>query len=209
MEYPKNFPEDLQRPVDIAIAEAEAEFIEATDGRPLNIPEALWQYVVKIYFAFGDQVCQEMRDGVCSGYAARLQMEQFLHALLQRTYWEKNHGGSGSGESRDLFRTRTTGQIRSSKRWGDYQRSLAAALGEAVPVAHAAIQAQTPTRRGYREPILDWMNRSELSRVEDAAKRLALSKSALKSIMSSKGKPRYSQVTLERVLKEIGYEDEG
>lgn len=52
------------------------------------------------------------------------------------------------------------------------------------------------------------MKREDLEKVEYAARRLRLSKSALKSIMSSKGKLRYSQETLERVLKEIDYSPE-
>ena len=64
-------------------------------------------------------------------------------------------------------------------------------------------------RRGYRKEVRSWIERESLGNVERAARRLGLSKSALKSIMSSKGKPRYSKETLERVLKEIGHEDEG
>jgi hypothetical protein len=42
-----------------------------------------------------------------------------------------------------------------------------------------------------------------LDSIEQAARRLAVSKDTLKSIMSSKGKPKYGPETLKRVIEEI------
>lgn len=56
------------------------------------------------------------------------------------------------------------------------------------------------TRRGYREEVLAWMKREGLENVAQAAARLHVSKSTLKSIMSSRGTLRYGPDTLQRVL---------
>ena len=58
-------------------------------------------------------------------------------------------------------------------------------------------------RQGYRKEVQAWMKRKQIAKLDDAAKRLALSKSALKSIMSSRGKLRCGADTLGRILKEI------
>lgn len=62
-----------------------------------------------------------------------------------------------------------------------------------------------PARRGYRNEIRKWMADNEITSVDRAARRLNVSESILKSIMSSVGRPRYSAETLEDVLKKIGF----
>ena len=69
--------------------------------------------------------------------------------------------------------------------------------------------AQSPLRKGYRTEILKWMASKDLSTVAQVAKKLGVSRSTLKSIMSTKGKPRYGTETLERILAEIGYTERG
>src|ERR1035437_2337912 len=65
-----------------------------------------------------------------------------------------------------------------------------------------------PERRAYRAEVRHWMAVEEIDSVEDAAKRLGLSLSALKSIMSDRGYRRYGDATLSRVLERIGYKGE-
>jgi transcriptional regulator with XRE-family HTH domain len=48
------------------------------------------------------------------------------------------------------------------------------------------------------------MKRKQLRSVQDAARKLGISDSTLKSIMSDKGEKKYSDETLRRVLEEIG-----
>jgi hypothetical protein len=60
-------------------------------------------------------------------------------------------------------------------------------------------------RRGYRADVRHWMAFEGIGTVEAAAKRLGLSLSALKSIMSNRGTCRYGNPTLSRVLGRIGY----
>lgn len=59
------------------------------------------------------------------------------------------------------------------------------------------------TRKGYRAEIYEWMRRKNLETIEQASRKLNVSDSTLKSIMSSKGKARYSQKTLQAILDVI------
>jgi len=61
-------------------------------------------------------------------------------------------------------------------------------------------------RRGYRDHIRAWMRKMEIGTVKDAARRLGVSESTLKSVMSAKGKVRYGDQTLADILKKTGYE---
>jgi hypothetical protein len=65
-----------------------------------------------------------------------------------------------------------------------------------------------PTRRGYRQEIQGWMERSGLDSQRQAARRLGVSIDVLKSIMSNKGRARYSPETLAVVLEKIGHKPE-
>lgn len=59
-------------------------------------------------------------------------------------------------------------------------------------------------RRGYRTEIDEWMKREGLTSLDQARRRLGISKDTLKSIRSSKGEKKYSDETLAKVLKQIG-----
>ena len=64
------------------------------------------------------------------------------------------------------------------------------------------------SRKGYRAQVRAWMQRKQIRTVALAAKRLGVSESVLKSIMSSKGTPRYGQEKLQQVLAGIGLTQE-
>ena len=68
--------------------------------------------------------------------------------------------------------------------------------------------AEPGHRRGYRTEVREWMMREEVRTLAQAAKRLGISLSALKSIMSVRGKPRYSEATLNRILEIIVHKGE-
>ena len=63
-------------------------------------------------------------------------------------------------------------------------------------------------RRGYRTDVRKWMKVEQIPTVAIAAKRIGISQSALKSMMSARGKPRYGEATLTRILGIIGYKGE-
>jgi hypothetical protein len=65
-----------------------------------------------------------------------------------------------------------------------------------------------PARRGYRQEVQSWMERSNMESQKQAARRLGVSIDILKSIMSDKGRARYSQENLRQVLKKIGHDED-
>ena len=68
--------------------------------------------------------------------------------------------------------------------------------------------AEPERRRGYRTKVQKWMAVEALCNLEVAARRLGICPSALKSIMSDRGKCRYGEATLARILGMIGYQGE-
>jgi hypothetical protein len=72
----------------------------------------------------------------------------------------------------------------------------------------AEANAAPRLRRGYRKEVRQWMALERLSTLDVAAKRLRISRSALKSIMSDRGKCRYGGATLDRVLETVGHKGE-
>jgi len=90
--------------------------------------------------------------------------------------------------------TESDGMARWRRDW------LARAIGMLEAAQSKPIGGKTP-RQGYREAVKAWMKANET--VEEAARRLGVSKSTLKSIMSAKGKARYGADTIERVLSHI------
>ena len=143
-------------------------------------------------FAFGEQVCQAVREQLWDGETARNRMDGFLHTVIANVYHEhlKSVGPVTFGDYEDLLRS----EIKRSKRWTDYQK----AVGDAL--AGPAVEQ----RKGYRAEIKAWMVAEGLDGIPAAAKRLGVSETTLKSIMSTKGERRYGEDTLERVLKTIG-----
>jgi hypothetical protein len=60
------------------------------------------------------------------------------------------------------------------------------------------------TRRGYRQEVKTWMRSAGIESQKQAARRLSVSIDILKSIMSNRGRARYSTETLREVLEKIG-----
>jgi len=90
-------------------------------------------------------------------------------------------------------------------KWKRFQQILldiaeAQARGMATTSASEALQP----RRGYAREVDEYMRRKGLSTLAEAAASLNIDVSALKSIRSSRGKLRYSEATLNRVLALIG-----
>jgi hypothetical protein len=81
----------------------------------------------------------------------------------------------------------------------------------ADPSTHTELAGEVentkPTpRQAYRPEIKAYMKAHDLGTNEMAARHLGVGLDTLKSIMSGKGKPRFSQETLEEVLKKIGFQ---
>ena len=74
-----------------------------------------------------------------------------------------------------------------------------------IPTETAARTAGDQPRRGYRDPVRAWMKQKEILSVKAAARKLGVSESTLKSIMTNRGEIRYNDQTLAKVLEVIGY----
>lgn len=116
-------------------------------------------------------------------------------------------------ELRSILRKTREKMVESSPIWNRGPDSVTLrALG--IPPQeekHEATEAQASVndlagqgkRKSYRTEVQQWMQQKNLETLEQASRRLGISHSTLKSIMSDKGKPRFGQATLERVLREI------
>jgi hypothetical protein len=75
---------------------------------------------------------------------------------------------------------------------------LQVAEGQEAGTANADAEAlaEPKRKRSYLAEVDEWMVRENVGTVAEAAKRLVLDLSALKSIRSSRGKLRYGEETL-------------
>jgi hypothetical protein len=210
MDFPVGFPYHLQGPVDAAFHDAELEFSKArreaahrwSDG---PAEHSICAFVQKVYWAFAYQACRAWEEGqpAWNGERVRREIKKYLLALTHYVYHEK-HPSKGDYVFRSLL-TRVTQQVENAKEWDKFQAEMKrVAEAQAMPITGAK-----KPRHGYRREIQQWMKRAQLNDLDQARRRLGISVSTLKSIMSDKGKARYGADTLERVLKEIGYKNGG
>ena len=215
MEYPRDFPEHLKRPVDAAIHSAEIAFIDAKQlivahRFQYEAERLILRYIESVFFAFAAQVVEAGKEGLWNGERIRKALPEFLDDLGHHVWFDK-HPDPGAYHASEQFKKTLEKESRDWKGWRAVHEGLKEVAELPEPsreIGGPAIHVK-PDHRGYAKQIWQWIEREDLETVECAARRLHLSKSALKSMMSSKGKPRYSQETLDRVLREINHEKEG
>ena len=217
MDYPRDFPEHLKRKVDAAIATAEIAWSKSLQNKHKQFGVdkgqatdlAIQTYVLPVFYAFAHQACEAMAKGHWNGELTRRRINEFRDSLIREAYFKKNPKANPS--THHTFWKNTLEDIDYDEEWVKIQERLkeVAEWCSVAPVNEDSKIAGARSRRGYSEQIHQWIEREGLGNVERAARRLGVSKSVLKSIMSTKGKMRYSQETLERVLKEIGCKPEG
>lgn len=83
-------------------------------------------------------------------------------------------------------------------------KALRERAGESSATRSGGEDRDSALRRGYRAEIRAYMEKKEITTIPQAAKALGVGPDTLKSIMSDKGKKRYSNETLEEVLKKVG-----
>jgi hypothetical protein len=98
-----------------------------------------------------------------------------------------------SRDSKELFRAET-------RDWEARLQEVAEVQEVEAANAEAKVVTEPGRKRGYRVEVRQWMARENVRTVAEAAKRLGISESTLKSIMSARGKRRYSEETLNRIL---------
>jgi len=178
-QYPPDFPEDSRAAVKLEEIRAARQFSEKSKDTPeRNLRAMLLVCAMRPALAFAREMIQ-LRWG-----ADRIdsRVRDFVQDALSWVDLPTNTDFEASAE------------------WREYQDAL---LG--MEASEETTAGATGKERGYRAEIQAWMASMQLENLDQASRRLGLSKSALKSIMSTKGKPRYSQETLKRVLTEIGY----
>lgn len=121
-----------------------------------------------------------------------------LDALAQTAVTEVKKNGMfvapGIGRLVRADRKARMGRNPATGRWtnGVAGQSLEEGIGVTRGSTNLAAVAEEQRRR-YRAEVLEWMAWERLSTVEEASKRLVISLSALKSMMSDRGKRRYSE----------------
>jgi len=101
--------------------------------------------------------------------------------------------------------------LEACRRWSEIMTTIRHWENEGFKRLAVKVAAQVPgqaardtsQRRGYREEIKAWMEALGITSQKQAARRLAVSIDVLKSIMSDKGRRRYSAETLAQVLEKI------
>ena len=88
------------------------------------------------------------------------------------------------------------------------QRVTDAAAEETRESADPEDIAERVRRRSYRKEVRQWMTHEGLRNLNEASKRLGVSMSALKSMISHRGKRRYGEASLIRILGIIGHAGE-
>jgi hypothetical protein len=155
---------------------------------------AAFSYVVRVLDIYGAALLRLVTD-LASQEAFELVMDDCFVSL-----WPQFSGSSIEGLGISVAFGEKTLQSkvdRFIRRLGHWKtngyRRLAAMHAPNVPT----------TRRGYRMEVNAWMKRKGIDTITDAAKALGVSKSALKSIMSSTGQVRYGPDRLKDVLDKI------
>jgi hypothetical protein len=187
------------------------ERLPETVNQPQAIAVLVQTYVLQVMAAFAHEVCELGLANVWTAVEIEERVVSFLTTLVRETLAE--YGSDAFpvpailSRMNGLILPEIWAGFRASKEWKGYQSELRlVAQHQSQPTDTA--KKSTQSRRGYRNHIRRWMSKTELTSVRQAAKRLGVSESTLKSIMTDKGKIRHGDAALERVLKETRYKPE-
>jgi|SRR5579872_5410 len=176
-------------------------------GRKFKLPGQVILFTAHIVAAFAHEACLLGNEGAWHSDDIDLHVRNFTRQLLSELQAEYHDMGiermTNSVDGSIL--PAIWRQIEGTVEWKTYQDELLA-VGSVAPEPKPA---QPSGRTGYRQEIYAWMKREGIEGLDRAARRLSVSKSALKSIMSDKGKARYGPELLKRILETIGYQPKG
>ncbi|MGB9457519.1 MAG: hypothetical protein WCB12_15835 [Bryobacteraceae bacterium] len=211
MQYPEDFPLKSRAAVAAEKLRTGSEFDQAQEylSRDADIEEQIRKYILRQFLVFVREASKLGKAGIWRVDRVESDALEFLrHATIDAVYSKRPWLG-------DRWISRMTGQLTSeilrqfekSSEWPQYQEMLlevAEAQDAGTADSGAEALAGPARRRGYRAEVRQWMVGENLRTVADAAKRLGISQSTLKSIMSSRGIRRYGEQTLNRVLEILG-----
>jgi len=212
MEYPKDFPPESRAAVAAEKIRAGKDFDLVRDhlSRGTDIEEQIRKYVLRQFLVFVREASKLGKRGIWQVDRVEKAALEFLDRAIFDAVYDKGRG------SRERWISHSSGSVTSeicrqferSSEWQQYQDMLLqVAEGQAPRAASDNPKALTePKRRpSYRAEVDAWMAREHLGTLDEAAGRLRIDVSVLKSIRSSQGRLRCGQETLNRVLRAIGY----
>jgi hypothetical protein len=211
MEYPKDFPPESRAAVAAEKLRAGKDFDQVRKHLWLgpSIEQDLRKYVLRQFLVFVREASKFGKRGIWHVDRVEDFALEFLRRATIDAVYDKGRGCGKSWIS-DWSGSLTSvisRQFEESSEWQQYQDMLlqVAEAQEAGAVnADAEALTEPKRRQSYRAEVDAWMAQEHLRTVDEAATRLRIDVSALKSIRSSQGKLRYGEETLNRVLKTIG-----
>jgi hypothetical protein len=173
-------------------------------GAPPDKGWLVLEWVMTVFSAFASGACGLGKQGTWTADNVDRETRRFLYNLLVFASYKYDRREFSVPLMIDYRNRSITPQyqavIEESPEWKQYQNEL-----EEVATLQSrgeTISTMEPMR-GYRLQVQAWMLCEKISTVPEAAKRLGISHSTLKSIMTNRGEIRHSRETLERVLKVI------
>lgn len=206
MNLPQDFPSHLKAPVDTAIAVAEIEFAKAHKKDPAreDTIRQMKRYVRRVFFAFAHAAVKAVGEGACMPERCRDWIKTYRHDLMRDVYYDKIFWQALEEERHQMSRS-VQREIESMEEWTQVQEELKAAIE--IRENARSIKTRANNRKGYRAEIQQWIRDQGLPNQQTAARKLGVSLDVLKSIMSDRGRQRYSEETLKTVLQKIGLGD--
>ena len=205
--YPRDFPELSQNRVVVEIIDAGTAFEQAKQGRPRSAIEGLLRTsILRVMLVFAEEGAKLVSGRTWSATQLDKQTREFLRRLTIRFHYEKGYDHDGHRLSMwisDWNRSVLAEVEREFEKTPEWQQYLRILRNAAVTLLPSPQSPQSSCRLGYREEVRRWMGRSNIQTVAAAARKLGVSATTLKSIMSSRGKVRYAEETLQRVLEVI------
>jgi len=221
MRYPKDFPPESRAAVLAEKLRAGRDFDQAREnplrpqyGLDQYLEAELRRYILRTFIVFVREACKLGHKRIWHVDRVEQAAREFLRLATIDAVYDKSGGAVGRNWNSHLdgsIQSEVMRQFERSGEWQQFQDALlqvaegqAARASEAGAAADPGPAAEPARRCGYRAEVRAWMKREGVLTLDPAAKRLAISLSALKSIMSVRGKRRYSQTTLNRILEIIG-----
>jgi len=200
-QYPVGFPNEAQAAVEgekirarKVFDQAKKELPETRYGSMQQVTKLLKQFIMSVFSVFASEACKLGRNGVWHVVDLHAECERFLGNFTDEAHASRGFDTNDHEIARNAINQR---ELMKYPEWEKYEDDRL----EVANMQAAGKKSDEGTRQGYRREVMEWLRRTELENVEQAANKLGVSKSTLKSIMSSRGKIRYSADTLERILK--------
>lgn len=229
MQYPEDFPPESRAAVTAERLRAGREFDRLRENGPqeggVDLEAELRRYILRQFGVFAREACRLGLRGIWHVNQVEEAAVEFLGRAAIDAVYGKDHDKNGRKSGEKWFsewdgsiEPAVRRQLEQSDEWKQFQATLLqvaesqAARGAEVSgdqegqIGKLTLYSTDPgpfaekKRSGYRSEVRKWMARENLTTLAEAAKRLGISLSALKSIMSDQGKRRYSEETLSRIL---------